>query len=515
VKSAEEIMEILQAFDLTGSYRDAAELAGCSHHTVARYVAAREAGRLVPGAPAERGSVIEGYLPKIEEWVEDSKGKIRADVAHEKLVAMGFTGSDRTTRRAVAQVKAAWRAGRRRVHRPWIPEPGMWAQYDFGDGPKVAGASTWLFCFWLAWSRYRVVVPLLDKTHASVFAAIDYALRSAGGVPTYLLTDNEKTVTIEHVAGIAVRNPSAVAFGRHYGLTVATCVPYDPASKGGSEATVRVAKADLVPTEANLLPAYRSVAEFETACEAFTEQINVRPHRVTRRAPAEMLAEELHRLHPVPTTPYTAAFGTTRTVGVPMPMVSFENGQYSVPHVLAGQTVWVRRHGQQVVFVHVDPTLGPVEVARHAVTTPGSPRVDDAHFPPPPPGALARTPKARTPGEAAFLAIGEGAGLWLSEAAAAGTTRIRIKMATAVELAALHGPTTVDRALGQAAAAGRFAETDLAAILTHQATTSGGPIHQAGDAHTLAQGTNGWARFGAAADAAVAAGDGDAAEVLP
>ncbi len=32
VKSREEIMEILEAFDLTGSLRDAGELAGCSHH---------------------------------------------------------------------------------------------------------------------------------------------------------------------------------------------------------------------------------------------------------------------------------------------------------------------------------------------------------------------------------------------------------------------------------------------------------------------------------------------------
>ena len=29
--SAEEMMEMLEAFDLTGSSRDAAELAGCSH----------------------------------------------------------------------------------------------------------------------------------------------------------------------------------------------------------------------------------------------------------------------------------------------------------------------------------------------------------------------------------------------------------------------------------------------------------------------------------------------------
>jgi hypothetical protein len=31
VKSAEEIMNILEAYDLTGSLRDAAELAGCPH----------------------------------------------------------------------------------------------------------------------------------------------------------------------------------------------------------------------------------------------------------------------------------------------------------------------------------------------------------------------------------------------------------------------------------------------------------------------------------------------------
>ena len=40
-----EIMEILAAYDLTGTLRAAAELTGCSHHTVARHVAARDAGQ--------------------------------------------------------------------------------------------------------------------------------------------------------------------------------------------------------------------------------------------------------------------------------------------------------------------------------------------------------------------------------------------------------------------------------------------------------------------------------------
>jgi hypothetical protein len=492
VKSAEEIMNILEAYDLTGSLRDAAELAGCSHHTVARYVAERERGRAVPTGAQRPQPVIGGFLPKLEELVDRSKGKIRADVAHEKITAMGYAGAERTTRRAVARLKAAYRSGRRRVFRPWIPEPGMWAQYDFGDGPRIGDTATVLFCLWLAWCRFRVVLPLLDKSGPSVQLAVDVALRRIGGVPAYLLTDNEKTVTVEHVAGIPVRNTAAVQFGRHYGLTVATCVPYDPASKGGSESTVKLAKADLVPTDANLLPAYGSFAALEAACQAFCTQVNARPHRITRRAPAEMLADELPRLHPVPAVPFTAALGVTRRVDA-MSLVTFEGGQYSVPHPLAGQAVYVRRHGAQVVITHAGPS-GPAEVARHQATVPGSPRVDDAHYPSAPPGALNREPKPRTAAEARFLGIGDGAGLWLAEAAAAGTSRVRAKMAEAVQLAALHGAAAIDRALGQAAAAGRFADGDLAAILAHQASAAGGEPSRAGEQSSLAQGTGGWAR---------------------
>jgi hypothetical protein len=37
------------------------------------------------------------------------------------VTAMGYSGSERSTRRAVAEVKEAWRAGRRRRYRPWVP----------------------------------------------------------------------------------------------------------------------------------------------------------------------------------------------------------------------------------------------------------------------------------------------------------------------------------------------------------------------------------------------------------
>ena len=204
--------------------------------------------------------LIEEFLPKIEEWVDKSESKIRADVAHNRLQDLGFAGSERTSRRAVATVKAAYRAGRVRVHPPWITEPGMWLQYDFGDGPVVDGAKTVLFCAWLAWSKFRIVIALRDRTIPSVFAALDATFRMVGGAPTYVLTDNEKSVTIEHVARIPVRNPQIVTFARYYGVTVLTCQPRDPASKGGVENAVKLAKADIVPTETNLKENYPSSA---------------------------------------------------------------------------------------------------------------------------------------------------------------------------------------------------------------------------------------------------------------
>jgi len=493
-------MEILEAFDLTGSLRDAAALAGCSHHTVARYVCAREAGGLTD-EPAARPQLIDEFLPKVEEWVEHSRGKIRADKTHEKLLAMGYLGSERTTRRAVAEAKRAFAAGRVRVHRPWVTEPGMWLQYDFGDGPIIQGQRTALFCAWLAWSRFRVVLPLRDKTAPSVFAALDVTLRRLGGAPTYVLTDNEKTVTVEHVAGIPVRNPAMVSFARHYGITVHTCEPADPASKGGSESTVKLAKADLVPKDTNLLDEYGSFAELEAACDAFGEQVNARVHRVTRRTPAEMLAEERSRLHPLPAIPHTVAFGTTRTVARNTPLVTFEGGQYSVPHQFLGRPVWVRIHGrgdtEQVIIVHVGDD-GPVEVARHNRATSGSPRLTDGHFPPAPAGALARTARPRTAADAEFLGLGDGARLWLTEAAAAGATKMRMKMAAAVATAKLVGVEQVDWALGHAAVHARFAEADLASILTHHAGAAGGggPTQRAGEDRSLTQGTGGWAALG-------------------
>lgn len=495
-KSGKEIMDILEAYDLTRCAYSAALLAGCDPKTVAHWVAVRDAGG-DPLSPPRRRRLIDDYLAKVEELVEHSKAQVRADVVHERLVAMGFTGDERTTRRAVAECKAAWHAGHRRRYRPWVPEPGMWCQWDWGEGPRIASRRTNLFCAWLAWSRYRVVIPTWDRTLASTIACLDMTLRRMAGVPTYLLTDNERTVTIDHVAGVAVRHPEMVAVGRHYGSKVETCVPYDPETKGGVEATVKIAKRDLVPTSANLIDEYPSFAALVSACEAFCTKVNEREHRETGRAPLVMLGEERMHLHVLPAQPHTAALGETRRVEADQ-TIRFGSVRYSTPDGHQGAEVWCRVAGEELVIV-ADTHRGLVEIARHALSTPGHPRILDAHYPHHRPGNGPRTPqpKAVTASEEAFLALGAGAERWLIEAGALGAQRVRTKMARAVELAALVGASAVDHALGLAAMAGRFDDGDLASILDHLAGGGAGlDVVRADEGHSAQPGTAAWKDLG-------------------
>ena len=491
-------MEILEAFDLTGSLRGAAELVGCDHKTVAHWVRARdEAGGGLPVAVRPRPRV-DAFAEKIEEWVDRSRGKVRADVAHQRLVAMGYLGSERTTRRAVAAAKRRWRAEHGRRTRPWMPEPGLWMQWDYGDGPEVAGRSTVLFCAWLAWSRFRVVLPLWDRTMPSVVMALDRALRAFGGAPTYALTDNEKTVSVDHVCGMAVRNPQIVSVGRHYGLTIATCVPADPQSKGGSEATVRIARADLVPTEHNLRGDYEDFARARAGVRGVLRS------RQRARAPdhaAGAGGDAGRGARAAAPAAGGAAHGLLRpdAQGV-LAVDDLASAARSTRSrsTLVDERVWARADGDELVIVHADAPDGPREVARHRLTTPGRPSIRDEHYPPRPAGALERTPaSAAAPrsgrswrsGRRGAVADRRGRGRRRPSCGASSPRPSRSPSCTA--------PRTSMRRSRVAADAGRFGEGDLAAILAHRGAQVIEFPARASEQASLQRSTRSWEGFGA------------------
>ena len=299
-------------------------------------------------------------------------------------------------------------------------------------------------------------------------------------------------MTVDHVASLPVRNRLIADFARHYGTTVATCVPRDPQSKGGSEANVRIGKDHLVPTDANLLPAYASWEELEDECEAFLVMVNNREHSVTCRVPGRVLQEEREVLHPLPREPFTAAYGKTLKVA-PTSVVSWKKARYSVPHRLAGESVWVREEGGKLVIV-ADEGDGPREAARHRLQGRGQAAIDRTHYTRAPEGPLDRRARPRNAAEREFLGIGPNAERWLRAAAACGAPRLRAKLVEIVDLCRLAGKEDTDLALGVAAECGRFGFGDIAAIVT---AASPGPLYRADGDSFLQGGTGAWKGFGA------------------
>ena len=72
--------------------------------------------------------------------------------------------------------------GTRAIYRLWVPDPGMWAQVDWGHGPEVCGRPTCLFCAWLTSSGFRVVVPW-DRTLVTLSCIVAKLRRFVGAPP--------------------------------------------------------------------------------------------------------------------------------------------------------------------------------------------------------------------------------------------------------------------------------------------------------------------------------------------
>src|ERR671929_780554 len=177
VKSLRDEMEIVNAYELVGSYRGAAALCGTTAKTVKRVLERRAAGQVGrrPGPPRERNTAAMAEL--IRQKVRASDGRISAKRLLPLARAAGYTGSARNFRRAVATAKANWKR-ERRTYRPWVPVPGEHLVIDWAEegGRK-------LFCAVLAWSRYRFVRFGADQTRETTLALLAECFDELGGVP--------------------------------------------------------------------------------------------------------------------------------------------------------------------------------------------------------------------------------------------------------------------------------------------------------------------------------------------
>ena len=131
-------MDIVNAYEATGTYRGAAALSGTTHKTVRRVLARRAAGAAPGRAATPRPKATDAVREVIETRVRETDGRISAKRLLPVARAAGFRGSDRSLRRAVSEAKNRWRR-QRRVLRPWVAEPGQHLMIGYGtvtEGPN-------------------------------------------------------------------------------------------------------------------------------------------------------------------------------------------------------------------------------------------------------------------------------------------------------------------------------------------------------------------------------------------
>jgi transposase len=439
-------LDILTTYTELGSYRAAAALCGTTHKTVRRVVERR--GQPPAERPA-RPKITDRYLDLIATKVKATDGRISAKRLLPLCRAEGYTGSDRSLRRAVAEARAEHRR-QRRTYRPWQPVPGEHLVFDWGEEDGVQ-----VFCAVLAWSRWRFVRFAQRQDQATTLALLAECFEQLGGVPGTLLTDRMGCLKGGVVAAIMVPAPGYVAFAAHYGFRADFCEAGDPESKGVVEHLVGYAKRDLLVG----LGPFTDLGDANTAAVSWCAEVNGRLHSEIMAVPDDRLLVERTLLGSLPSLRPAIGAVETRTVDT-LRTVRFRSARYSVPGAFIGRKVELRVEGPELAIGHRG-----TEIARHRLVGPGELSLIDAHY-----GGPARRPvravRPRTPAELAFLDLGPVAEAFLRAAAAAGTTKLPTELATIADLERSHGREALVAALERALAFRRFGAADVRSILT-------------------------------------------------
>jgi transposase len=447
-------LDIINAYEETGSLRAAAALCGTTHKTVKRVLERRASGQRPGRRRAPQPGLADAFTDLIFGKVKSTDGRITAKRLLPIVRAAGYTGSARTLRRAVAVAKARWKKARR-VYRPWTPEPGQHLLIDYGTVTHGPNRGLKVFTAVLAWSRWRFVRFTRDESLDTTLRLLAECFEAAGGVPAEVLADRMGCLKGGVVANVVVPTAAYVRFATHYGFRPDFCEAKDPESKGAVEALVRYAKSDLV-VPANDFGGDLAVAN--AAAAAWCAEVNAATHSQIAAVPDERLAVERDVLRGLPSLRASMRRGVTRKVDK-LATVRIGSARYSVPHLLRGQRVDVCTVDDQIEVWHHDEL-----VAQHRLVPPGGTSIVDEHYDKPT-RKPARAVRPRSKAEVAFLALGEEAVAFLRAAAAAGTTRLPAHIAAIAALREAHGPGPVAAALRRAVEFRRFTADDVRAIL--------------------------------------------------
>lgn len=301
-----------------------------------------------PSGAAAAGSSVAVFHDQVAGWVQDG---LRATTIHGVLKRQyGFAGEYSSVRRYVHRLRGVMPT----ASAPMEFEPGQAAQVDFGYGPKFLDAAgrvhkSWYFKMTLAWSRHAFAMIVSDQKVETWLHCHRLAFEWFGGVPAQIVIDNPKCAITKACYHEPTVQRAYRELAEGYGFQISPCPVADPQKKGRVEAGIKYLRFSFEPARE-----FRDRADANTQLHAWLlDEAGTRIHGTTRRQPLELFETERLVLGALPEqAPDICAWAQHKVHG--NCHVQFQKVQYSAPHRLVNQAVWVRAGTQTIRIYHGD-----------------------------------------------------------------------------------------------------------------------------------------------------------------
>jgi len=402
------------------------------HRESVRKVARRRSVALTPAPPRPRTAVVTPFRARIQALLTEDPARSAVTI-FQVLRQEGYRGGISALRGAVRKLRPT---PTREAFVTLTFAPGEAAQVDWGEFGDVFGIGRQVHAFVLVlcYSRLLTVVFTFSQTLEAFLRCHEQAFAFVGGVVRECWYDNAATVVAERRGRLVRFHPRFLAYAGHHRFRPVACNVARGNEKGRVEDAIKYLRTNFWPGRT-----FRDLADLNAQAQAWRDDLaNTREHRVTRKIPTLLGAEERPHLLPLG-EPYDT--DELRSVVVPPTFrVAFDGNCYSVPWRLVGKPLTLRADAETVTLWY-----GTHRVARHGrCWRRGAEVVIPAHAD----GLLATKPGAQTQWQVqAVEQLGPAATRYLA-LIRAGTRSLRAELDHLLLLATLYGPGPVEAAIG-------------------------------------------------------------------
>ena len=397
-----------------------------------RKVVTRRSVALARARPRPRTTLVTPFQAHLQALLAQDPERSAVNCL-QHLRAAGYRGGITTLRMHLARVRPA-PTREAFVSLTFAPAEAMQIDWgEFGDVFKI-GRPVHAFLLVCCYSRLLTVEFTFSQTLEAFLRCHEHAFAFLGGYARDAQYDNLATAVAERRGRLVRWNPRFLAYAGHCGIRPVACTPGRGNEKGRVEDSVKYLRTNFWPGRT-----FRDLADLNAQAQAWRDTIaNQREHRVTRKVPSLLVAEERPHLLPL-REPYDT--DEVRSVIVPPTFrIAFDSNRYSVPWRLVGKALTLRADAETVTCWY-----GTHRVARHArCWGRGEEIVIPAHAD----GLLAQKPGAQGQWQVqAVEQLGPHARQYLT-LIRAGTRSLRAELEHLLLLTTLYGPAPVEAALG-------------------------------------------------------------------